>query len=266
MKHNENIILLDTETISLKKTYVYDFGYIVARYDEELNQLIPIEKKQFLTKQIWENKMFFSTAYFADKLGFYETIVRRNAGKGLKTVKHFGRIMQTLTSDIKKYNVEKWFAYNSPFDKGALDFTCEWYKLENPLNNLEMYDIQAISNPLHNNIEYVNFCTNNKFYGNSGYIQTSAEKTFAFLNDNPSYEEPHTSLQDCEIELDILNYCLNKNYQLNHRLTQKNKFIPSNEKQVKTIVLKSSKGNKEINIHYRKMINRKSKNIIEFVL
>ena len=263
LTHNEIVLIIDTETINLEKRYIYDFGYIIAMYNEKSNEFITLEENQFLTKQIWENKMLFSTAYYSNKENLYKKIMAKNAAKGIKTKKHFGHIMRKLQNDIDKYDIKKWFAYNSNFDKGALEFTCEWFKLDNPLLELKMYDIQNIAGIIHHSEDYKKFANDNNFINQSGYLQTNAENTYRYITQDIKFIESHTSLQDCIIELEILNHCLKLDKKID---TNYKRFVPSNQLQTKTIVMNKDNKKKYIDIHYKKMINRKKKNQIEFIL
>ena len=55
---------------------------------------------------------------------------------------------------------------------------------------------------------YVKFCVKNKFFTPKLNMRTSAEIMYSYLIDNPDYVEPHTALEDCYIELEILKYIL----------------------------------------------------------
>ena len=48
----KRIIILDTETISITKPYIYDLGFIVAELDESTNQYKAIAQSQQVIEQI----------------------------------------------------------------------------------------------------------------------------------------------------------------------------------------------------------------------
>ena len=202
------VIILDTETISLGKPFIYDLGFIVARAENGVYK--PIYRSQAIITQIYDNAELFATAYYAEKKPRYTRLL-----KGRKTrKKKFGWAIHHLKKTIEKYDVEAVFAYNASFDKKALNFTAKHFKYNFNFNGLKWLDIMAIANNfIHTSKEYIDFANENKLFGPSGrYYQTNAEATYKFITNNKNYIEPHMALQDCEIELDILNYAIENGY------------------------------------------------------
>ncbi len=251
----QKIIVIDTETINIEKRFIYDIGFIVCELKE--NRYIAIEKHQYIVDQVYNNTLLFETAFYFEKKKKYTNIL-----KGRKVVvKKLGYITQIISAILKRENITHIFAYNSPFDKGAFIFNSDYFKIKNPFEKSEWNDILAIANNfIHLNIDYINFTTKNGFVNESGYIQTNAEKTYAFIINSPLYKESHTSLADCEIELEILNRCIENGYK--EFKQYKGKFIKSNQNQVFTVI-----HNKEVfNFEYTKKTNSKGKNEIKLTL
>ena len=190
-------LILDNETISLDKPFVYDLGYTIADADGNI-----VAKKSYVITQIWNNKELFATSYYAAKKPLY---ISRLKSKYSKKVS-WGNAMRYLANDIKKYGVSEVFAYNSKFDSRALNFMCAWYKVVNGLGGTEIKDIMKYIAPITDTEDYKNFCESN------GYMtahkipqcQKKAETLYRYLTKNVDFTEEHTGLEDSLIELEIL--------------------------------------------------------------
>lgn len=243
----QKILLIDTETISIEKRYIYDFGYIIAELKDGVYQ--PIIKAQNIIEQIYDNLALFTTAYYESKRKEYTNLMKGRTAKKVK----YGFAMQTVKHLIKEHNIEYAIAYNSGFDKVALEFTTNFFKTQNVFENIQWLDLLAISNNLiHLHESYIEVAKERKWFNESGYLQTNAEKTYAFLSGNYDYAEPHTSLQDCEIELAILNECVQRG--LDIKTTYKSRYILSGAKQY----LQIEHNGKNYSFGYNKRINRKN--------
>ena len=190
-------LILDTETISLDKPFVYDLGYTIADADGNI-----VAKKSYVITQIWNNKELFATSYYAAKKPLYYSRLKSKYSKKVS----WGNAMRYLANDIKKYGVSEVFAYNSKFDTRALNFMCAWYKVVNGLGGTEIKDIMKYIAPITETEDYKNFCETN------GYMtahkipqcQKKAETLYRYLTNNVEFEEEHTGLEDSLIELEIL--------------------------------------------------------------
>ena len=190
-------LILDTETISLDKPFVYDLGYTIADADGNI-----VAKKSYVITQIWNNKELFATSYYAAKKPLYYSRLKSKYSKKVS----WGNAMRYLANDIKKYGVTEIFAYNSKFDSRALNFMCAWYKVVNGLGGREIKDIMKYITPITETEDYKNFCESN------GYMtahkvpqcQKKAETLYRYLTKNVDFTEEHTGLEDSLIELEIL--------------------------------------------------------------
>ena len=196
-----NIVVFDTETTSIEKPFCYNIGYKIANI-ESGDVLV---KRDYVVEQVWHNPMLFTTAYYSDKRELY--VSRMKARKCV--MEKFGYITQQMIRDFKAYEIELAFAYNSPFDKGVFEFNCDWFKCNNPFDNIEIKDIM---NFVHTFIafreEYQAFCETNELFTESGNYSTSAETLFRYITQNIDFEEEHTALADSEIEYEILRTCI----------------------------------------------------------
>jgi hypothetical protein len=201
-------MILDTEALDLQRLYVYDIGLIVARLNDK-GIYEPVSKSSFIIKQVYDNKPLFETAYYSFKRPLYVKMM-----KGRKTTKkHYGHVMRYIESVIKAYGIKRVYAYNSDFDKKALQFTADKLKTRNTLQPLEFHDIMAIANRyIHDTAEYKEFCKTHGLISEKGYYKMTAETTYRFMKDDNTFIEQHTGLDDCNIELDILNESISKGY------------------------------------------------------
>ena len=190
-------IVLDTETISLEKPFVYDLGYVIVNDNGDI-----IAKKSYVISQVWNNKELFATAYYADKRPLYYTRLKSGYSKKVG----WGHAMRYLANDIKKYGITEIYAYNSKFDSRALNFMCAWYEVVNGLGGIEIQDIMNFIKPITKSQDFVNFCENNGYMTNhkTPQPQKKAETLYRYLTNNVDYEEEHTGLEDSLIELQIL--------------------------------------------------------------
>ena len=193
-----NIIVFDTETIGVEKTFCYDIGYVVVNVESKTI----ITKKEFIIEQVWSNKPLFETAYYADKKTLYVSKMR---GRKAKLV-NWGTAIGAMIKDIKQYEVESAYAYNADFDTRVFDFNADWYKTRNPLDYVKVFDIwgytsEAIINGLVE--DYVAFANKNALTSECGNIKNNADSWGKFFY-GMEWDEEHTALEDSLVECGIL--------------------------------------------------------------
>jgi hypothetical protein len=188
-------MIIDTETIDLQKRFIYDIGFKIL--DDKLNV---VEQRHYIIKQVFDNRELFNTAYYKEKRKFYVSLLK---GRKAERV-YFGYATQRIIYILKKYKITKVYAYNSSFDKGAFQYTSAFYKVIPPFDSCEFVDIMKLAKPIYNGLEYQAFAIKNGFITEKSNLKKSAEKVYAFLINNPDFQEKHISIPDCEIELVIL--------------------------------------------------------------
>lgn len=197
-----NILVFDTETVDVEHAFCYNVGYTIVNIETREKLL----KRDYVIEQVWENKMLFSTSYYAEKKQLYI-----NALRGRKaSIKHWGHTMQRMIKDIQEYNVEFAYAFNSPFDVRVFDFNSEWFKSSNALDYVKTIDIRGLINKLLFSDEYKAFCEENGFYTESGNYSGNAETLTKFIRQDIDFVEDHTALSDSLIEADIILYMIDK--------------------------------------------------------
>ena len=178
--------------------------------------------------------------------------------KGKKAKKNkYGFALQELNRIIQYHQIETVFAYNSPFDKRAVQFTTSFFKTQDILGSKNWLDLLSIANNfIHNTVQYTDFALRNNSVNPSGLILTNAEITYQFITGDLLFIEDHTSLADAEIELEILNECIRNGY--NNDIEYKRSFIESGKVQY----LKIETPEKTYTFKYNKKINRKNGTIV----
>ena len=197
-----NILVFDTETTNLEKPFCYNIGYVIFNVDSaEI-----VVKRDFVVEQVWHNAMLFTTAYYADKREIY---VNRMRSRQCRMDK-FGYITQTMYRDIKEYEIQHAFAYNSSFDEKVFAYNCDWFKCYNPLDTLQVHDIRG---QVHKKVafteSYQTFCDEHGLLTETGNYSTTAEAVYRYITADETFNEEHTALADSLIELEILRYCVN---------------------------------------------------------
>lgn len=190
-----NVIVFDTETTSIDKPFCYNVGYVIGNTEGEVYL-----KRDFVVEQIWHNLALFTSAYYADKRTIYVDAMRAKKA----VMDKWGYIMRTMARDMKNFNVEIAYAYNSPFDDKVFTYNNDWFKTINPLDDIPLYDVRAYFIEGFVNEVYKRWCDEHGFYTDSGNYSTTAENAFRYLSGNIEFDEAHTALADSEIEYDIL--------------------------------------------------------------
>lgn len=197
-----NICIFDTETTSLEKPFCYNIGYVIVNA-ETYETLV---KRSFVVEQIWHNLPLFSTAYYADKREIYVADMRARR----TVMDKFGYICQQMSRDFRGYEVERAFAYNSSFDEKVFAFNCDWFKCNNPFDNIPIADIRGFAHCFLVNGEFKQFCEENQYFTETGNYSTTAETIYRFISRDTDFIEAHTALDDSVIETAILFACLDR--------------------------------------------------------
>ena len=192
-----NIIIFDTETTSLEKPFCYNIGYVI--YDTDADEVLITA--DFVVEQVWHNPMLFTTAYYADKRDEYIKAMRSRKA----TMNKFGYICQRMIRDMKMYNVVGAYAYNSSFDERVFDFNCDWFKCNNPFDDVPIYDIRGYAHHfICTTPHYKKWCEQYERFTDSGNYSTTAESVYQYISNDTDFIEDHTALSDSIIETEIL--------------------------------------------------------------
>lgn len=219
-----NVIVLDTETTGLDKPFCYDCSWVIM--DTDSGNIV--DMKANVVEQVWHNLPLFESAYYKEKRQKYVDMMRRHDA----IMNKWGYIMRELKNDIRKYEVTAVYAYNSDFDDKVIAYNCDWFKCNNPLDNVAVYDIWGYASEFITNTPgYRSFCEEHERFTDTGNYKGSAEVVYQYLTCQPDFIEEHMGLFDAEIESEIVFFCVgnygakwNTQYKVNkilNRTTQK---------------------------------------------
>lgn len=248
-----NVVIFDTETTSLEKPFCYNIGAI--GFNTETGE--KLFSHEWVIEQIWHNSELFSSAYYADKRPIY---IDRMRARKIKMDK-FGYVTQALYRLYKEFEIVGGYAYNAPFDEKVFNFNCEWFKCINPFDNVPIFDIRGyVHQFLAFSKEYQAFCEKYSLFTESGNYSTTAESVFKFF-DNADFVEEHTALADSEIELKILQNCVERGaeWQTVYKTYQS---IPRKIKKTLTIESKRTGETKDFEFEKMRWGNSKTKLIL----
>ena len=219
-----NIVVFDTETTNLEKPFCYNIGYVIV--DTDSKQIVL--EREFVVEQVWHNPMLFTTAYYADKRELY--VSRMKARKIV--MDKFGYVCQQMIRDFKAYEIAFAYAFNSPFDTKVFEWNCEWFKCNNPFDNIEILDIRGcVHEFIAKTKSFQDFCERQERFTESGNYSTTAETLFQYLSGEIDFEEEHTALADSLIEMAIFVECLKTHKRFSKNVhcwdcTEKNRYFP----------------------------------------
>lgn len=198
----ENVLILDTETTSLDKPFCYDCSWVIM--EKETGKLIHFSAN--VVEQVWHNLPLFESAYYKEKRTKYIDMMRKHDA----VMDKWGYIMRKLKQDIKNYNISAVYAYNSDFDDKVITYNCDWFKCNNPLESIPVYDIWGYASEFITfKSEYKNHCEKYERFTDSGNYKGSAEVVYQYITENPEFIEEHMGVFDSIIESAILFYCIN---------------------------------------------------------
>ena len=217
-----NIVIFDTETTSLEKPFCYNIGYVIVNVGTQKVLL----KRDFVCEQVWHNPMLFTTAYYSNKRPIYVEAMRSR-----KTIMDkFGYICQRMIRDFRNYEVEFAFAFNSPFDEKVFEFNCDWFKCNNPFDNIVVKDIRGFAHRFLVDDDYIKWCEENEKFTDSGNYSTTAEALYQYIIADTDFVEEHTALSDSLIEMRILFEALERNANIEDEYLPKRSIKRPNKK------------------------------------
>ena len=201
-------LAIDTETAgTIGKPLVYDAGFGICDLDGNF-----YEKRSYVNYDIYcKERELMKSAYYADKLPQYET----ELADGSRKLSNTYNIRKEILSLMEQYHVEGVLAYNTSFDRRALNNTLAHvtsgkYRYFFP-RGTKFFDAWSMAcNSIFSNRLYRTLAYENGWYSEKGNVRTNAEVAFAYISGDYNFTECHTALEDVEIEVMIMSYCWRK--------------------------------------------------------
>ena len=194
---------LDTETVggAANPTGMYDLGIIIHDKDGNIlatSSLLVMEHYDKIREDDYAKKNF-------------PLYVQRLENGTISSVATEAEAVEVVRNLCHYYGVKYVMAYNSGFD--FVKTICR--ELLNDFEFIDLY-LMALQTITHQK-GYSRFCHEHNFMSRSGKsCSTSAEAVYAYIMNNPDYEEEHTALADALIEMAIFVKC----YSLHKRFTK----------------------------------------------
>lgn len=248
MKKKKNYIVLDTETLTADKLLL-NLAYRIV--DADTNQVVAV--KDFLVSEYYNNNLFVKYAAFAseEKNKRYADLL---ASKAIK--KHtLKKTLAIFEADVKRYNVQAVYAYNSKFDYDVIEKEAErigmggiWGRINKPVRDIWGYADKLICHTA----DYIRWAQENEVFTPTGmYLSTSVESVARYLYGDMDFTESHTAADDTRHELFILQEAAKRNNGIFEEVRPEK--IPSGKKFID--ILRGADG-KEVSFEYSKKITR----------
>lgn len=200
-------LAIDTETAgSIAKPLVYDVGFKVFDLSGKV-----YERFSFVNYDIYTKKDIMNSAYYAEKLPQYEADLKAGTRKMVK----FFTIRKKVIECLQQYDVEAVCAYNTAFDRRALNNTFA-YLTDNKYRFFFPYGTKFIDiwnmtcSSIFQTRSFYNTAYENNWYSPTGNVRTNAEVAYSFITKRFDFVESHTALEDVDIEQEIFLYCWKK--------------------------------------------------------
>lgn len=210
-KRKAYTMVLDVETTGgLDKRLCYDIGLAIT--DKQGNIM---EERSFLIEEIFMNRDLMATAYYGQKIpSYYQDLI-----EGKNELVKFEVARAEILALIEKYNVKTFSAYNLNFDLSSLKNTYNYIENGNHKGEMEFFAEEQKSKlnfkciwsyaceVLYTQKSFASFARKHGFVSEKGNIQTNAEVGYAYMINNPDFEEEHRGLEDVRIEVAIMARC-----------------------------------------------------------
>lgn len=217
-------IMLDTETantiptkkgLDMSSVLPYDLGFAVIDTHGRV-----YEKYSFVISDIFYYEAdLMQSAYYAKKLPQYH----QDIAEGKRKVVTAYEVRKIIHDKIAEYGCKFVCAHNARFDLTSCNNVTRWttkskYRYFFPYG-VEIWDTMKMANDVICKMPtYRRFCEENGYLTKNNQVRKTAEILYRFISKNNQFVESHTGLEDVEIEVQILAYCVRQHKKMRKRL------------------------------------------------
>ena len=216
-KRKKYFMVLDVETANTTDSkhndgLVYDIGFTIM--DKKGNIYA---ERSFCIKEIFDWLDLMQSAYYAEKRPIY---YEKMKNKEMEKVTIW-EARQRIKKALEYFGITEVYAYNASFDYTTLNNTvrylsgsgCRWFL---PYGT-QICDIWHIACQV---LGVQKLFQSENIRNDNGNLITSAERMFAYMEQNPDFEESHTGLEDAKIESQILARCLRTHKHIDKKINR----------------------------------------------
>lgn len=204
---DENLCLLDVESANdTTDALTYD---VSCRFCNSNGNIF--DERAYVIRDIFvDEHELMKQAYYASKMSEYSEDIR--AGK--RQMINFLDMRFEILKLMKEYDCHTVAAYNCSFDRNALNTTLRFltkskYRWFFPYDTKFVCIWNMACNTICQTSEYKTFAELYRYYSNNGKnYRATAETVYAFLSQNPNFNEEHKGMEDVRIEYEIMKECL----------------------------------------------------------
>lgn len=208
---DEVVCVTDVETANdTKDALTYD---VSCRFINPAKEIV-IDERAYVIRDVFVDEHdLMKQAYYASKMPEYSEDIR--AGK--RHMIDFMDMRQDFLELMKKYDCHIVAAYNAAFDTNALNTTLRYltkskYRWFFPYGTQFVCIWNMACNTICQTSNYKSFAELNRYYSNHGKnYRATAETVYAYLTQNPNFNEEHKGMEDVRIECEIMKECLDMN-------------------------------------------------------
>ena len=206
MFNDEITLVLDVETANdTIDALVYDVG---GRFIDSFGKVY--DEFNYVIREIFVyEKELMASAYYAEKIPEYRDDIQHLRRQTID----FLIARRNILAMMAKHNCHTIAAYNCAFDRNALNTTLRFLTKSKmrwffPFNTNFICIWNSACNSICQTSDYKTFAETSRFYSNNGKnYRATAETVYAFLTNNPDFQEEHKGLDDVKIEVEILLKC-----------------------------------------------------------